>query len=145
MLTPHPHLQCRGLKLGSAIPLPALRVSVAYTGGELIYSSTRPCRDQHFVQQPIPNDPFRRMQYSPNLYILVCQDCIYLKWAICIDHLERLYFITLTPRNITMLHVHSSALLFSPFTCETTHNSQVQILSLALLWNTLLFIYVCSQ
>ena len=29
VLTPHPHLQCRGLKLGRAIPLPALRALVA--------------------------------------------------------------------------------------------------------------------
>ena len=29
MLTPHPYLQCRGLKLGTAIPLPALRALVA--------------------------------------------------------------------------------------------------------------------
>ena len=28
----HPHLQCRGLKQGKAIPLPTLRVLVAYTG-----------------------------------------------------------------------------------------------------------------
>ena len=29
MLTPHPHLQCRCLKLGRAIPLPTLRALVA--------------------------------------------------------------------------------------------------------------------
>ena len=32
MLNPHPHLQCRGLKLGRAIPLPALRALVACIG-----------------------------------------------------------------------------------------------------------------
>ena len=30
---PHPHLQCRGLKKGRAIPLPTLRALVAYKGG----------------------------------------------------------------------------------------------------------------
>ena len=30
--TPHPHLQCRGLKVGRAIPLPALRALVACMG-----------------------------------------------------------------------------------------------------------------
>ena len=30
---PHPHLQCRGLKLGRAIPLPTLRAFAAYKGG----------------------------------------------------------------------------------------------------------------
>jgi hypothetical protein len=32
VLTPHPHLQYRGLKLGRAIPLSALRDLVTYTG-----------------------------------------------------------------------------------------------------------------
>ena len=35
MLSPHPHLQCRGLKKGRAIPLPTLRALVAYKGGNL--------------------------------------------------------------------------------------------------------------
>jgi hypothetical protein len=30
VLNPYPHLQCRGLKKGRAIPLPALRALVAY-------------------------------------------------------------------------------------------------------------------
>ena len=34
-LTPHPYLQCRGLKKGRAIPLPTLRALVAYKGGPL--------------------------------------------------------------------------------------------------------------
>ena len=32
MLTTHPHLQCRGLKVGRAIPLSALRALGAYKG-----------------------------------------------------------------------------------------------------------------
>ena len=32
VLTTHPHLRCPGLKKGRAIPLPTLRVLVAYTG-----------------------------------------------------------------------------------------------------------------
>jgi hypothetical protein len=37
VLTPHPHLQCRGLKKGRAMPLPTLRVPVAYRGIPLPY------------------------------------------------------------------------------------------------------------
>ena len=38
-LTLHPHLQCRGLKLGRAIPLPALRALVARKGGTFTLKS----------------------------------------------------------------------------------------------------------
>ena len=41
MLTPLPHLQCRGLKLGRAIPLPTLRTLVAcYRGNLYLYLYT---------------------------------------------------------------------------------------------------------
>ena len=37
VLTPHPHLQCRGLKLGRAIPIPALIALVARKGGTFTF------------------------------------------------------------------------------------------------------------
>ena len=36
--SPHPHLQCRGLKLGRAIPLPTLRAFVACKGGTFTFT-----------------------------------------------------------------------------------------------------------
>jgi hypothetical protein len=38
VLTPNPHLQCRGLKFGRAIPLPALRALVARKGGTFTFT-----------------------------------------------------------------------------------------------------------
>ena len=38
VLIPHPHLQCRGLKLGRATPLPALRALVACIGGTFTFT-----------------------------------------------------------------------------------------------------------
>ena len=34
---PQPHLQCRGLKLGGAIPLPSIRAVVVYKGGTFTF------------------------------------------------------------------------------------------------------------
>ena len=40
VLTPYPHLQCRGLKLVGAIPPPALRTLVACIGGTFTFTFT---------------------------------------------------------------------------------------------------------
>ena len=40
VLTHHPHLQCRGLKMGRAIPLPTLRALVVYTGRTFTFTIT---------------------------------------------------------------------------------------------------------
>ena len=44
---PHPHLQCRGLKQGRAIPLPTLRALVACIGGNPYLSSPMRTKDRH--------------------------------------------------------------------------------------------------
>ena len=43
---PHPHLQCRGLKFGRAIPLPALRALVACYRGNLLQKKNQTNFDQ---------------------------------------------------------------------------------------------------
>ena len=42
---PHPHLQCRDLKKGSAKPLPTLRASVAYKGETFCFLQNRPFQE----------------------------------------------------------------------------------------------------
>ena len=37
VMAPHPHLQCRGLKYGTAIPVPTLRALVAHKGGTFTF------------------------------------------------------------------------------------------------------------
>ena len=57
MLTPHPNLQCRGLKLGRAIPLPALRTLVACKGGTFTFTIRRELPTFSFVKG------FMRLKY----------------------------------------------------------------------------------
>ena len=52
VLTPHPHLPCRGLKKGKAIHLPTLRALVAYKGGTFTFTFNIPlhssnCSNMH--------------------------------------------------------------------------------------------------
>ena len=71
---PHPHLQCRGLKQGRAIPLPTLRALVAYTFTLLMQF--------FFVSSYCLLVFFFYMHYFPA--VILCMSSLFLLLASCL-------------------------------------------------------------